>query len=155
MLGCRVERSNKRKKTVEPLGRKADGAARRQANPRRRPPSPWLAPRGGRLIKSASMFPCMKVTNILRSYVIEGAPITQERIRGPSSHGLNYVRGSTRYQKLGCSSNPEAMTGCARIAETMPDLVASSQEDWFRQGGRTMRGHVREQVSICRNVVDK
>ena len=70
------------------------------ANPKGwRPPasgSPMAHPtEGGRLAASTPTLECVDVANVLWSEDIEGTPIPQERLRGPSTGGSDDIWGST------------------------------------------------------------
>ena len=75
----------------------------------------------------------MKVTNVLRGNVIEGPPIAQEGVQGPSPGGLDNIGRGPSDQQLGCASNLEAVTSCAWVAKVLPNLIAMLEEDWFGQ----------------------
>ena len=96
MWGIEETADDGKKKASSTLGRKVDGVARK-ANPERRPPSQKGSPQVEvDLSRPMSTLRGMKVANVLRGNVVEGPPVTQERVRGPSPGGFDHIgRGSS------------------------------------------------------------
>jgi hypothetical protein len=71
---------------------------------------------------------------MLRGDVVERPPITQEGLGRPTACGFDNVWGSTRHQQLGRPSNTKTVASRARVAQGLPNSVASPEEGGLGEG---------------------